>query len=90
MMSTKGTNTRVLPLSFLTAGQQAFIKEIKGNDRQKHYLKTLGFVSGAKITLISKASRNYIVKIGESRIAVDPVLVGRILITTELSNEVPK
>lgn len=69
-----------MPLSFIKKGDSAAIKRIDGNDETKRFLSHLGFVEGASVTVISEIAGNMILKVKESRIAVDKGLVKRIFI----------
>lgn len=69
-----------MPLSSAPNGTVSCIKKIAGNDDTKRFLSHLGFVEGASVTVISKTAGNLILKIKESRIAVEKSLAGTIFV----------
>ena len=69
-----------MPISFATVGETVKIKKITGNDQIRLHLAELGFVVGEMITIVSKIDTNIIVKVKESRIAIDNSMATRILV----------
>lgn len=69
-----------MPLTLLPMGATTLIKKITGNDETKRFLNHLGFIEGATVTVISEIKGNMIVKVKESRIAVDKNLAKKIFI----------
>ena len=47
-----GVSTPQLPLAFAAAGQTTTIMKIRGNDQMHHHLENLGFVEGARVTVV--------------------------------------
>ncbi len=68
-----------MPISFANVGDTIKIKKITGNDQIRLHLAELGFVVGEIITVVSKIDTNIIVKVKESRIAIDNSMAMRIL-----------
>lgn len=70
----------MIPLNFAKIGQTQTIRKIGGNPEIKQHLKDLGFNVGGEITVISALGGNLIVKVKESRIAVNDELARKIMI----------
>lgn len=58
-------------LSKAKIGQTFNIEKVKGKDKTKKFLFTLGCFEGEEITLISKLAGNYVINIKDSRYAID-------------------
>lgn len=71
------------PLTMLEQGK-ARVLHITGSDKTKTRLEDLGFVPGQEIILISRISGNMILKVNDSRIALDETSATHILIEEEL------
>ncbi|MEG1255391.1 FeoA family protein [Clostridium sp.] len=69
-----------MPLTMVGIGETTVIKRIKGTDETRKFLKSLGFVMGAYVTVISDIAGNMILKIKDTRIALDKSMVNRILV----------
>lgn len=70
-------------LTFVDPGCSGRIARISGKDEVRQYLSNLGFVSGAKVTVVSKLSGNLILNIKDSRIAIDQSMARRIFVEEE-------
>jgi ferrous iron transport protein A len=70
----------MLPLPVATPGEENIIKKIGGSPDVKKHLEDLGFTVGSAVTVISTLGGNVIVKVKESRIAVNEDLARRIMI----------
>lgn len=68
------------PLVFADPGEECVIKKIGGNEEIKRHLENLGFTTGGSVTLISCLSGNVIVKVKESRIALDEEMARKVMI----------
>ena len=55
------------------------IRRITGKDEQRRHLAEMGFVLEAEVTVISQTAGNLILKVKESRIALDKAMANRIL-----------
>jgi ferrous iron transport protein A len=62
------------------AGEENSIKKVGGQEETRHFLKNLGFVPGARVTIIARISGNVIVSIKESRVAVSGEMASKIMI----------
>lgn len=55
-----------MPLNLAEINQQYMIQKICGDEEQRHYLETLGFVENAAVHILSVFFGNYIVMVKES------------------------
>lgn len=70
----------MIPLSLADAGQEQTIKKIGGNQETRLHLQNLGFNVGGTITVINTLNGNVIVKVKESRIALNDELARKIMV----------
>lgn len=70
----------MIPIKFADIGKECVIKRIGGNPEVKKHLENLGFTVGGNATVISTLGGNIIVKIKESRVAIDSNMANKILI----------
>ena len=70
----------MLPLSMAEIGQPQIIKKIGGSPDVKQHLETLGFNVGGEVCIVSTLGGNLIVKVKESRVAVDAALARKIMV----------
>lgn len=69
-----------MPLAMAKAGEVNSIKRVGGKADTKRFLKSLGFVPGGRVTVISENNGNIIVSIKESRIAISKEMANKIVI----------
>ena len=69
-----------MPLTFAKVGETSRIVKITGKDEVRQHLANLGFVSGEQVTVVSEMAGNLILKIKDSRIALDKGMARRIMI----------
>ena len=69
-----------MPLSLADAGRTFYIHKITGRDETQRFLESLGFVIGGSVTVISEMGGNMILKVKDSRIALDKKMAGRIMV----------
>lgn len=69
-----------MPLTFANIGENHIIRSVQGNTETKRFLENLGFVNGAKVSLVSSINGNVIVNIKDSRIAIDAQMARHIMI----------
>jgi ferrous iron transport protein A len=62
------------------AGEKNSIKKVGGQEETRHFLKNLGFVPGANVTVITKISGNVIVSIKEARVAISSEMASKIMV----------
>ena len=70
----------MLPLSMAEIGQPQIIKKIGGSPDVRQHLETLGFNVGGEVCIVSTLGGNLIVKVKESRVAVDAALARKIMV----------
>ncbi|MCR5521777.1 MAG: ferrous iron transport protein A [Lachnospiraceae bacterium] len=70
----------MMPLIFANPGDSQIIKKIGGNPEVKKHLEDLGFNVGGEVSVISALGENLIVKVKESRIALNDDLARRIMV----------
>jgi ferrous iron transport protein A len=69
-----------MPLSFAKVGESNIIKKISGNDEVRRHLENLGFVVGSDVSIVNSLAGNVIVKVKDSRIAINEDMARRIMI----------
>lgn len=74
----KGGQT--VPLSLCTNGSTFTVKKVGGNPAVRQHLSELGFSVGCPVTVVTALNGNIIVKVKESRIAIDRMLANRIFV----------
>ena len=70
----------MMPLSLADVGKEQIIRKIGGNTEVKRHLENLGFVVGGSVTLVSALNGNVIVKVKESRVALNEDLARKIMV----------
>ena len=70
----------MIPLSFAEIGKECVIRKIGGSPEVKKHLENLGFSVGGNATLINTVGGNVIVKVKESRVALDSGMANKIMI----------
>ena len=69
-----------MPLTFCTIGEIFTVKRLGGDNVVKQHLNELGFSVGTPVTVVASLGGNVIVKVKESRIALDRMLACRIMV----------
>jgi ferrous iron transport protein A len=70
----------MIPLSYANPGEESVIRKIGGSPEVKKHLENLGFVVGGTATVITSLNGNVIVKVKESRVAIDEEMARKIMI----------
>ena len=70
----------MMPLSVADKGKTFRVHQINGKDETQRFLASLGFVVGETVTVISEIGGNMILKVKDSRIALDKKMAARILV----------
>ena len=70
----------MMPLNFASPGEENIIRKIGGSAAVKKHLENLGFVAGGTVTVITSLNGNVIVKLKESRVAIDDEMARKIMI----------
>ena len=60
-----------MPLNLTDFNQFYVINKICGQEKQRHYLESLGFVPGARISILSELHGYYLVMVKGSKIGLD-------------------
>lgn len=79
MASAPKIQRQQMPLSFLKAGEQAFVLKVRGDNEVHHHLENLGFVSGAPLKIVSEHGGNIIVEVKGAQVALDRSAAKRII-----------
>jgi ferrous iron transport protein A len=56
------------------------IKKVGGKEDSRRFIESLGFVSGADVTVVSKSESGLIVNVKESRVAISHEMAGKIIV----------
>ena len=67
-----------MPLTLMDIGVETTVKTIRGKDQTRKFLQNLGFVEGAKVTVVSSLAGNVIVK--DARVAISEQMASRIIV----------
>ena len=70
----------MMPLNLAQRGSPQIIKRIGGNLEVKKHLEDLGFCVGEQVTVINDFDGNLIIKVKDSRIALNSELARKIMI----------
>lgn len=70
----------MMPLNMIGTGSSAEVRRVSGNEDVRRYLGNLGFVQGAKVTLLSEIGGSVIVGVCDSRIAINKDMAAYILV----------
>lgn len=70
-----------MPLTFAKVGEPTTILKVKGQEKTKRFLESLGFVEGVSLEVVSHHAGNVIVHIKESRIAISKEMANKILVS---------
>ena len=70
----------MMPITFETPGEENIIRKVGGNPEVKRHLENLGFTPGGSVTLVSMLGGNVIVKVKESRIALNEEMARKVMI----------
>ena len=69
-----------MPLLLATPGKEVVVNRIGGNAEVRQHLNELGFNAGSSVTVVSSVNGNLIVKVKESRIALDKSIASKIMV----------
>ncbi len=70
----------MIPLSYATPGEEFVIRRIGGSPEVKKHLENLGFAAGGSVKVITALNGSVIVKVKESRVAIDEGMARKIMI----------
>ncbi len=70
----------MMPLSYAVPGEENVIRRIGGSPEVRKHLENLGFVAGGSVTVITSMDGNMIVRVKESRVAINDEMARKIMI----------
>lgn len=70
----------MMPLMMADVGQENVVKKVGGKTEVRQFLENLGFVPGAKVTVVTENGGNIIVNVKESRVAISREMAGKIMV----------
>ncbi len=70
----------MLPLCLADPGEELMIKKVGGSAEIKKHLEDLGFTVGGSVTVVNKLGENVIVKIKDSRLAINEDMARKIMV----------
>lgn len=70
----------MMPLSLSSVGDTVKIQKINGREDVRQHLTELGFIVGDQITVVSELSGNLILKVKDSRIALNRGTANHIMV----------
>lgn len=69
-----------MPLALGSVGEVYSVKKIGGTDEVRQHLYELGLNVGSPVSIVSSIDGNVIVKVKESRIAIDRRMASKIVV----------
>ena len=69
-----------MPLSMAKPGETVTIRKITGKDEVRQHLAELGFVVDEMVTVVSELAGSLIIRVKDSRVALDKIMASRIII----------
>ncbi|MBQ3848593.1 MAG: ferrous iron transport protein A [Clostridia bacterium] len=70
----------MIPLSLAEKETELIIKKVGGNPEIKKRLENLGFTAGGIVIVVNRLGENVIVKVKDSRIAIDNTMAEKIMV----------
>jgi ferrous iron transport protein A len=70
----------LLPLGFADTNEEVIVRKVGGTPEVKKHLENLGFVPGSPVMILNRVAGNLIVKVKESRIAINEEMARKIMI----------
>ena len=70
----------MMPLTYASPGEENIIRKVGGSPDVKRHLENLGFTPGGRVTLVSILGGNVIVKVKESRIALNEDMAKKVMV----------
>ena len=62
------------------AVENCIVKKVGGKEETRRFLENLGFVNGARVTVVSCANGNMIINVKDSRVAIGREMATRIMV----------
>ena len=69
-----------MPLPIAPAGEELTVKKVLADEKNKRHFENLGIIVGAKITGLSAAGGDGVIKLHEGRLALDKGQAMKILV----------
>ena len=70
----------MMPLTMAKAGEENTIIKIGGKEEARRFLKSLGFVAGSIVSVVSEMKGNVIVNVKGSRVAISREMANKIMV----------
>ena len=70
----------MMPLTMAKTGENVVIQRITGKDEVRQHLAELGFVVDETVTVVTELGGNLILRVKDSRVALDKTMACRIMI----------
>ncbi len=70
----------MMPLNYANTGESNIIRKVGGSPEVKKHLENLGFIPGESVQVITSLNGNIIVRVKESRIAINEDMARKIMI----------
>ena len=70
----------MMPLNLADPGEELTVKRIGGSAEIKQHLEDLGFTAGSTVYVVNRLGGSIIVKVKESRIAINDEMARRIMV----------
>ena len=70
----------MMPLALANIGEESMIRRVGGSPALRKHLEDLGFTAGTTVRVVAALGGNLIVKVKESRVAINEEMARRILI----------
>lgn len=69
-----------MPLNRTEFNHFYIVNKVCGQEKERHYLESLGFVPGSQVSILSELHGYYVVMIKGSKIGLDKSLAKRIIV----------
>jgi ferrous iron transport protein A len=76
---TPAVHAQAIPLSLVQSAETTHVLRIRGKDNTQRFLRNLGFVEGAEVTVISELNGSVIVNVKGTRVAISKAMANRVL-----------
>lgn len=70
----------MMPLSMVKQGEPNTIRRVGGKEEIRRFIENLGFVTGARVTVVSENNGNMIVNVKDSRVAIGKDMANKIMV----------
>ena len=69
-----------MPLTMASVGEKNIVRKIIGKEEIRHFLESLGFVSGSEVTVVNEMAGNVIVNVKDTRVAISRSMANKIMV----------